>query len=238
MIRHHIVYIFDSALLGAIADSTVAIFAIMVWVVYLRQLRTMNAALEESRRNNQAIEETNKALLEEARKANSATLEETQRSNAATDRSNEIADRALIYGKRSWLIPEIDERSPFKEEGGSVWKVAFYISNTGSVPGVMINAHARVDTDPQFESSNPQMFDTNGAVILPGAVGDRGMRVKAEVPAEIPEGQVLGTTGPSICVYCSIRYKDVFSDEWESKVAWMRGKDGWYHYSRFDIKIK
>ncbi len=156
----------------------------------------------------------------------------------ATRRSNELAEKALIYGQRSWLIPDVHPSSPFKE--GSVWKVAFYISNTGNVPGIMINAFARVDTDPDFQYGNPQMSGVSGAIILPGSIGEEGgWRVTADVPASIPEEQLQANPGAGVCVSCSVKYKDVFSDQWETERAWIRGKDGrWYNHPYFNVIIK
>lgn len=169
-------------------------------------------------------------------------LEETRRSNAATERSNELAEKALIYGKRSWLIPSVDEHSPFKGDTG--WKVTFYIVNAGSVPGVMINAHARIGTDPDFEAPHPQMFGTYGAIILPDSGEAGALRVTADVPADISEEQLLATAGSGLSVLCAVTYKDVISDELETgeretKVSWIHGRGRlWYTNPYFEATLK
>jgi hypothetical protein len=171
----------------------------------------------------------------QARTANEIAYESTRR-------SNELAEKALIYGKRSWLIPDVDESSPFQEE--SIWKVAFYISNTGSVPGVMINAHARVGTDPEFGTAPPQMFSPRGAIVLPGSGKEGALRVTADVPADILEEQLLAATGSNLCVYCAVTYKDVISDEletgeWETRASWIHGRGRrWYNNPYFEITLK
>ncbi len=169
-------------------------------------------------------------------------IEETRASNAATRKSNELAEKALEYGQRSWLIPEVEDSSPLRTKSG--WMVVFYIENTGRVPGVMIDAHARVDTDPDFGTAPPQRFSPRGAIVLPGSGKAGALRVTAAVPAEIPEDQLLAPAGGRLCVYCAVSYKDVISDELgtgerETRVSWIRGQDGlWYNNPYFEITLK
>jgi hypothetical protein len=180
--------------------------------------------------------------LRHAETSRGETAAAALRSDEATKKSNEIAEKALIYGKRSWLIPDVDESSPFKE--GSIWKVAFYISNTGSVPGVMINAHARVGTDPWFETAPPQMFSPRGAIVLPGSGKEGALRVTADVPAGIPDEQLLAATGSDLSVYCAVTYKDVISDELETgeretRASWIHGHGRrWYNNPYFENTLK
>jgi hypothetical protein len=199
---------------------------------------------EQARYMKDGLTETSKAAAAATAGAAAAKVsaEAAKASAEATEESNRIARKTLTYTKRSWLIPEVDESSPFKE--GSVWKVAFYISNTGSVPGVMINAHARVGTDPEFGIAPPQMFSPRGAIVLPGTGKEGALRVTADVPADIPEEQLLAATGSNLCVYCAVTYKDVISDELETggretRASWIHGHGRrWYNNPYFEITLK
>jgi hypothetical protein len=75
VIHRTVTYLFDPAIVNAVSDVIIAAFSVLICFVYWRQLHTMRAALEE-----------------------------TRRSNAATEESNKIAERTLELEMRAWLV--------------------------------------------------------------------------------------------------------------------------------------
>jgi hypothetical protein len=100
----------------------------------------------------------------------------------------------------------------------------------------MLNAFAKVST---VTRSQPTVFATEGAVILPGSIGKAGHRVVADVPTDIPEEQMLAPDGAGIDVTCTISYTDVFEGDWETTVGWAHGRGRrWYTLPHFKTVVK
>lgn len=224
MVIRHITYSLDSALLGVAVNFVIAVFAIMVWWVYRRQLATMNAALEESRRNNQATEDANRKLLEESRKDSLTALEETRRSNAATERSNEIAEQSLVLGRRSWLIA-VDINAPAIFAPGKPWGVSVTVRNCGGIPATNVNSrfglilvrnHQPLPEEIELSTDPP----TGVAIITPGSVertaGSQWLILPELEVREIKSGDLR------LYIYNRLDYRDALLDMQE-RHRWSSG---------------
>jgi hypothetical protein len=226
VIRHVVTYALDAALLGVAVNVVIAVFAILVWSVYRRQLATMKAALEESRRYNQAAELATKALLEENRAHDIAVLGETRRSNASTENSNQIQRQAMVAANRAWVgIVGLSKPTPLTAGPPGLEVI---LRNSGHCPATNIVGRSssalvyeQLNQAPEPAVSGPPM---SIAVLFSGAtspttLGGTGPSLSDNDIAHVKEGKLF-------LYYCGVfSYEDGFGSTQETRCCFYYNRD-------------
>ncbi|MFL6196805.1 MAG: hypothetical protein ACJ75H_21660 [Thermoanaerobaculia bacterium] len=155
-------------------------------------------------------------------KAMHDALEETRRSNNATEESNKIAERTLELGSRAWLaLVGISTRQkvdgPERTTTHHVAEVT--IKNVGRAPAIGVETLFYVTI---FEGGSvPTDFvptsDDRKTVIA----ADESVSVIEPLPRFIPALDLkLRSKEISLFVYCELRYTDIFSKARITSAAW------------------
>lgn len=156
------------------------------------------------------------------------SLKETRRSNDATEKSNEIAERGLLSGRRARLLPEIGV-SPLSEDQT---RFTMLLVNSGGAPCII----GRVGVNSKLVLAFPEKLDFPEKMYRPEINGLRGSivppgRNNINVMAELPDN-IAGweETANILLVYCHIEYVDDFEKPWETVLCWCRerGLKRWF----------
>ena len=157
-------------------------------------------------------------------------LEETRRSNANTAESNRIAERSLLLGRRAWLIPRIDRRSPTDPTetlGGR--RLIVWISNTGGMPGKITSAGGNMKAGKPSGDEVEISCHPHSAIVSPSTAN--GEDPFLTFPVEDFTGREMNFKTGAEVLYaaCRINYIDAFEKQFYTEMKWFRGREGkWY----------
>lgn len=208
MIHHQVRYVIDWALLAKWSNASnivIALFAGVVCFVYWKQLVTMRRALAGTKASNEIA---------------AMALEQTRLSNAATERSNEIAERSLVLGRRAWLV--IRGVPKISIDGWTFDDVT--VENVTDMPAV-IQRFGTCSVE-KLDASTPKDWK----YVKAGEVVVRGKQASIDFPSvALPS---LNLNDPDtyrvldrVSIYCVVEYTDCFEKTWSTTAYWRELKE-------------
>lgn len=203
IIRHTVTYSFDSplffAIIGAMSGAIAALFSMLIWVVYRNQLVAMREALVE-----------------------------TRKSNDATQESNRIAKTSVELGNRAWMVATDIERlviaaGPARKLWVNTENLGRIPAIDVSVRGLAFTFTGPPLPDLPEDLSLPSTgYYASRAVAGPG----RGLQGKIELGALTDDIVARIVSGELVLfAFCVIEYIDWFAVPRETTACWQYNRE-------------
>ncbi len=149
-----------------------------------------------------------------------------KRALAETRASNEIAERALVLGRRAWLV--IQGTPIFKGSGGWVFSDVT-IANVAEIPAIIgCFGSGRIEGEPQMLDLEKGQRSNATEIIVGGNI------VHLNLPAVPPPTYDLANHAATwedigqAKIYCFVEYTDCFEKKWLTTACWKPdGEGGW-----------
>ncbi len=205
--------------------TILGVYIVARYTRYTRRLVDLtNDSLDAAKESSAKALEQARESLKAANDSSALALEQTRASNDATKKSNEIAERSLLLGRRAWLtirsLRAYRREPSFKEHDvgkTAEHQLSVFIANVGGVPTSALMA--------SFFLSRSTGAIPDGSFIL--AVSEAHRAIGPGEDYEVLSRHTISDVhaealaeGERWIAQCTIKYSDLFGQDWVSSAAW------------------